>query len=284
MMTAATGQLILVATPIGNLEDITLRALRLLREADVIACEDTRHSRKLLEHYGISRPTISYYEQNEVSRTAELLEMLDQGKKIALISDAGTPGLSDPGYRLVRAAVERGVEVTMAPGPAAAIAALVISGLPTDAFSFGGFLPPRSGARRRLLEQWKDRRETLVFYEAPHRVVESLADMEDVLGSGRAVVAARELTKLHEEAVRGTIGAVRGHFEQNPPRGEFVLVVQGMTEAAGGVEESGRDLGACMRELLAMPGMDEKKALKQLAREWGIGRSELYRHWQRIRS
>lgn len=284
MMTAATGQLILVATPIGNLEDITLRALRLLREADVIACEDTRHSRKLLEHYGISRPTISYYEQNEVSRTAELLEMLGQGKKIALISDAGTPGLSDPGYRLVRAAVEQGVEVTMAPGPAAAIAALVISGLPTDAFSFGGFLPPRSGARRRLLEQWKDRRETLVFYEAPHRVVESLADMEDVLGSGRAVVAARELTKLHEEAVRGTIGAVRGHFEQNPPRGEFVLVVQGITEAAGGVEESGRDLGARMRELLAIPGMDEKKALKQLAREWGIGRSELYRHWQRIRS
>lgn len=283
MTSETSGQLVLVATPIGNLEDITLRALRVLREADLIACEDTRHTRKLLDHFGIERPTVSYYEQNEVRRTAELLARLEQGQTIALVSDAGTPGLSDPGYRLVHAAVDKGIRVTAAPGAAAAVVALVISGLPTDAFSFVGFLPSRAGARRQLLEEWRNRPETLVFYESPHRLTEALLDLEDVLGGSRSMVAARELTKLHEEAVRGTIAEVRRHFEVHLPRGEFVLVVQGKTtetEAVGGTEQ---DLATRMRELLAQPEMDEKRALKQLAREWGIGRSDLYRRWQRVK-
>ena len=280
----SSGQLVLVATPIGNLEDITLRALRVLREADLIACEDTRHTRKLLEHFGIERPTVSYYEQNEVKRTAELMALLEAGQTIALVSDAGTPGLSDPGYRLVHAAVDKGIRVTAAPGAAAAIVALVISGLPTDAFSFAGFLPSRGGARRQLLEEWRSRAETLVFYESPHRLSEALLDLEEVLGAGRRMVAARELTKLHEEAVRGTIAEVRRHFEEQAPRGEFVLVVQGKTaEASGPAEGTEHDLAARMRELLQQPEMDEKRALKQLAREWGIGRSDLYRRWQRVK-
>lgn len=283
MSSEPSGQLVLVATPIGNLEDITLRALCVLREADLIACEDTRHTRKLLDHFAIERPTISYYEQNEVRRTAELLALLEQGQTIALVSDAGTPGLSDPGYRLVQAAVERGIRVTAAPGAAAAIMALVISGLPTDAFSFAGFLPSRSGARRQLLQDWQSRSETLVFYETPHRLTEALQDLEEVLGAERQMVAARELTKLHEEAVRGTIVEVRQHFQAQPPRGEFVLVVQGRTASAEAAGEREQDLAVRMRELLAQPDMDEKRALKQLAREWGIGRSDLYRRWQRLK-
>lgn len=282
MRSESSGQLFLVATPIGNLEDITLRALRVLREADLIACEDTRHTRKLLDHFGIERPMVSYYEQNEVRRAAELLGRLEQGQKIALVSDAGTPGLSDPGYRLVHAAVERGIRVTAVPGAAAAIIALVVSGLPTDAFSFAGFLPSRAGARRQLLEEWRSRSETLVFYESPHRLAEALRDLEEVLGGERPMVAARELTKLHEETVRGSITEVRRHFGEQAPRGEFVLVVQGKMAAAP-AEAPEQDLAARMRELLAQPEMDEKRALKQLAREWGIGRSDLYRRWQRMK-
>lgn len=285
MSTESPGQLVLVATPIGNLEDITLRALRVLREADLIACEDTRHTRKLLDHFGIERPTISYYEQNEIKRTAELLALLEAGQTIALVSDAGTPGLSDPGYRLVHAVVEKGIRVMAAPGAAAAVVALVISGLPTDAFSFAGFLPSRAGARRQLLEEWRSRPETLVFYEAPHRLAEALLDLEEVLGAERQMVAARELTKLHEEAVRGTIAELRRHFEDRAPRGEFVLVIQGKTETvSGAAERTEHDLAARMRELVQQPEMDEKRALKQLAREWGIGRSDLYRRWQRVKS
>ncbi len=285
MSAESSGQLVLVATPIGNLEDITMRALRVLREADLIACEDTRHTRKLLDHFGIERPTVSYYEQNEIKRTAELLALLEAGQTIALVSDAGTPGLSDPGYRLVHAVVEKGIRVTAAPGAAAAVVALVISGLPTDAFSFAGFLPSRAGARRQLLEEWRSRPETLVFYEAPHRLAEALLDLEEVLGAGRRMVAARELTKLHEEAVRGTIAELRRHFEDRAPRGEFVLVVEGKTGAVSGTAEgTEHDLAARMHELVQLPEMDEKRALKQIAREWGIGRSDLYRRWQRVKS
>jgi 16S rRNA (cytidine1402-2'-O)-methyltransferase len=180
--------------------------------------------------------------------------------------------------------VDKGIRVTAAPGAAAAVVALVISGLPTDAFSFAGFLPSRAGARRQLLEEWRNRPETLVFYESPHRLTEALLDLEDVLGGSRPMVAARELTKLHEEAVRGTIAEVRRHFEAQPPRGEFVLVVQGKTAEAETAGETEQDLATRMRELLAQPEMDEKRALKQLAREWGIGRSDLYRRWQRVKS
>ena len=210
------GTLYLVATPIGNLEDITLRALRILREAGLVACEDTRQTRKLLDHYGIHKPTVSYHEHNEAVRAPELIETLASGVSVALVSDAGTPLVSDPGYRLVTHAIAKGIRVESLPGPSAALAALAASGLPTDEFHFGGFLPPRSAQRRKTLQRLKDEPATLVFYEAPHRLLDTLADIEEVLGP-RPVVVARELTKLHEEFLRGTAAELRrAHF--NLPR------------------------------------------------------------------
>src|SRR5690349_6385885 len=190
------GRLYLVATPIGNLEDITYRAVRVLREVDVIACEDTRQTRKLLEHYGIHKPTVSYHEHNEAERCEEFAERLRAGESIALVSDAGTPLVSDPGYRLVRAALSSDIPVEPIPGPSAALTALAASGLPTDTFRFEGFLPPKTGARTRLLESLVEETATLIFYEAPHRVLETLEAIEQVMGP-RPVVLARELTKLH---------------------------------------------------------------------------------------
>src|SRR5213082_1590921 len=196
--------LYLVATPIGNLEDITLRAIRVLKQADLIACEDTRQTQKLLNHYGVETPTASYHEQNEAARAAELVERLTQGARIAVVSDAGMPGISDPGFRLVSLAIERGVPVVPIPGPAAFVSALVASGLPIESFSFGGFLPPKSGARKRELEKLRQSSVTNIFYEAPHRLREALEDVVTVLGNHRQIVVARELTKIHEEFLRGT--------------------------------------------------------------------------------
>ena len=196
------GTLSIVSTPIGNLEDITLRAARVLREADLIACEDTRHTRKLLDHIGVSKPLVSYHEHNETARAAELVERLAAGANIALVSDAGTPLLSDPGYRLVEAAIAAGIPVIPIPGASAVLSALAASGLPTDEFRFGGFLPPKTTQRRKTLEALREERCTLIFYEAPHRILEALEDVEAVLGA-RPVVVARELTKLHEEFLRG---------------------------------------------------------------------------------
>src|SRR5271157_5453694 len=200
---AAGPGLYLVATPIGNLEDITLRALRVLKEADVIACEDTRHTQKLLNHYGISARTTSYHEHNEMTRAPELVVEMEQGARVALVSDAGMPGISDPGFRLVSLAIRHHVPVVPVPGASAFLSALVASGLPTDAFRFSGFLPAKAGQRRKLLESIKESPRTQVFYEAPHRLLETLADVVKVLGDDRHVVVAREVTKIHEEFLRG---------------------------------------------------------------------------------
>jgi 16S rRNA (cytidine1402-2'-O)-methyltransferase len=224
------GTLFLVATPIGNLEDITLRALRTLGEAGCIAAEDTRQTRKLLERYQIRVPLFSYHEYNKLTRLKDVLSRLEQGD-VALVSDAGTPGLSDPGYELVRAALAAGHPVVSIPGASAPIAALVASGLPTDAFVFLGYLPRRGAERRAALHGLADERRTALAFEVPHRLLDSLADLEAALGPERQLVVARELTKVHEEMFRGTVAAARRHFEAQPARGEITLVIGGATDA-----------------------------------------------------
>src|SRR5579871_5527481 len=220
-----SGTLYIVATPIGNLEDITLRALRTLRECDLVACEDTRQTRKLLDHAGISKPMVSYHEHNEAARTVELVEKLQSGSKIALVSDAGTPLISDPGYRLLVAAIDAGITVVPIPGVSAAVAALSASGLPPDSFRFCGFLPPRGGARKKALEEVANESATLIFYEAPHRIVEALEDIETVMGA-RKVVVAREITKMHEEFLRGTAAEIRTTLAARPSiKGEITILI-----------------------------------------------------------
>jgi 16S rRNA (cytidine1402-2'-O)-methyltransferase len=269
------GVLYLVATPIGNLEDITLRALSTLKQVDIIACEDTRHTRKLLAHYQISKPLISFHEHNEQQRTRELIKKLEAGANIALVSDAGTPLVSDPGYRLVREASERAIRVVPIPGPSALIAALSASGLPTDQFTFAGFLPSRSAARRARLAELAPLRSTLVFYEAPHRIKESLEDARSVLGE-RACAIARELTKVHEEFVRGSLSEVIKKI--TAARGEFVLVIgpplKGKSEAEAGPASS---ISEEVEKLMRVEGLDQKSALKRVARSRGISKSEAYR-------
>ncbi|HKS40834.1 MAG TPA: 16S rRNA (cytidine(1402)-2'-O)-methyltransferase [Blastocatellia bacterium] len=265
-----SGKLYLVATPIGNLEDITLRALRVLREVDLIACEDTRHTRKLLAHYEISKPTVSYHDHNERERAADIIEKLKAGLNIALVSDAGTPLVSDPGFRLVRDSIDEGIRVVPIPGPSALVTALAASGLATAEFTFAGFLPARRYARRARLAQLAPLRSTLVFYEAPHRIKETLADARDVLGNRQTVVA-RELTKLHEQFIRGALSEI----EIAETRGEIVLLIGPPTEdknlepARSILEE----VEAAMRE----DGIDRKNALKRVARARHISKSEAYR-------
>jgi 16S rRNA (cytidine1402-2'-O)-methyltransferase len=273
--------LYIVATPIGNLEDITLRALRILREADLIACEDTRHTQKLLNHFEIKTPTQSYHEHNEAARAQELVERIGKGERIALVCDAGTPGISDPGERLIRAAVERGVNVVSIPGPSAMISALVASGLPTESFRFVGFLPARSGERRSVLESLRSASETLVFYEAPHRILEMLADMGKVLGEQRRIVVARELTKIHEEFLRGTAAEISAELSKRPAvKGEMTVIVSGAVKATASAAAE-RNLIDRMRQLMTSESLDEKAALKQVAKEFGLSKSEAYREWQR---
>ncbi len=219
------GILYVVATPIGNLEDITFRAVRILGEVDRIACEDTRHTRKLLDHYNIATPAVSYHEHNEQTRSDELLRDLQAGKNIALVSDAGTPLIADPGYRLVHKAREQGIRVIPVPGPSALLAALAASGLATDAFTFGGFLPSKKTQRRKVLEDLKPSTATLVFYEAPHRILEALGDIGDVLGA-RPIVLARELTKVHEEFLEGTPAEIMDTLAARPSlKGEFTILI-----------------------------------------------------------
>lgn len=221
-----SGKLSIVATPIGNLEDITLRALRILREADVVACEDTRHSGKLLRHYDISKPLVSYHDFNEARRTGELVAQIAQGTKVALISDAGTPGISDPGTRMIRAVVEAGLPLEVIPGASALVSALVGSGLGTDEFYFGGFLPVKSAQRQNLFRKLLGRSETLCFYESPHRIASCLDDLETVFPE-RQIVLARELTKIHEQFARGTPAAVKAQFAGRTIKGEIVILISG---------------------------------------------------------
>lgn len=273
------GVLYVVATPIGNLEDISYRAVRTLREADLIACEDTRQTRKLLDHYNIVRPTISYHEHNETERAQELVAKLEGGTTVALVSDAGMPGISDPGYRLIRLAIDRGIRVVPIPGASALTAALAGSGLPTDAFEFHGFLPAKSGQRRTALEALGNAKHTVVVYEAPHRIRETLEDIAAILGPERQIVIARELTKVHEEFMRGTAGAILAEARAGEFKGEITLLIG--TGARSPAASTGKSAAARLAEIVTEQKVDEKAALKILAKERGLSKSELYREVQR---
>jgi 16S rRNA (cytidine1402-2'-O)-methyltransferase len=272
--------LFLVGTPIGNLEDITLRALRVLKEVDLIACEDTRQTQKLLTHYNIGTPTISYHEHNEMTRSAELVKKLEEGAQVALVTDAGMPGISDPGYRLIALAIRHHIPVVPVPGPAAFLAALVASGLPTDSFRFSGFLPAKHGQRRELLESIKDSPRTQVFYEAPHRIREALEDVVAVLGPDRPAVLAREVTKLHEEYLRGRAEEILEAVKSRELKGEITLLI-GKAEAGARPAASAPAVRERFDRLVAQEKLDEKAALKRVAKELGLSRSEAYRELQR---
>lgn len=270
------GTLYLVSTPIGNLQDITLRALDTLRAVDLIACEDTRHTRKLLNHFRISSGTISYHEHNEHERAEELADRLIRGESIAIVSDAGTPGIADPGFRIVRRAIEIGANVVSIPGPSAFASAVVASGLATDSIFFGGFLPSKKGERRKRLDEVRDIPATLIFYETPHRLAKSLADCTDVLGDRQAAVA-RELTKMHEEMVRGTLSDLTERFAGSTVKGEVVLVIDRDNEPARSSHTlSTATLTARVAELES-EGNERKTALKKAAKEFGISKSDAYR-------
>jgi 16S rRNA (cytidine1402-2'-O)-methyltransferase len=272
----ATGCLYLVGTPIGNLEDITLRALRILREADQIAAEDTRHTQKLLNHYEISRPLVSYHEHNEMTRAPELLIALEQGAKIALVSDAGMPLVSDPGYRLVTLCLRHQIPVVPVPGPSALLAALSASGLPNEEFLFIGFLPARSGERQRALERLRIEDRTIILYEAPHRIAESVAEALEILGD-RPACLAREVTKLHEEFRRGKLSALAASLEERPARGEITLLIGPADPAEAGAHlDSAQNLSERVEELIRQAKLDRKEALKLAAKERGLTRRAAY--------
>ena len=271
------GTLYVVSTPIGNLEDITHRAIRVLGEVDLIACEDTRHTHKLLQHYGISTKTTSYHEHNEQERTGELIDLLLRGTNLAVVSDAGTPGISDPGFRLIRLAVAKEVQVVPVPGPSALITGLVISGLPTDEFFFGGFLPARSGARQARLNELRSVPGTLLFYEAPHRLAATLKDAYEILGEREAVVA-RELTKLHEEIGRGRLSELAARFSSaETARGEIVLIIDRNIIEGETITAAPRTSIVLLVKRLESEGLDHRAALKKAARELGLSRAEAYR-------
>ena len=270
------GTLYLVATPIGNLQDITYRAVETLQTVDVIACEDTRHTQKLLNHLGIKKRLLSYHEHNERERAEELAALLAEGKSVAVVSDAGTPGISDPSFRVVERAVEIGAPVVPVPGAVAFVNALVASNLPTDAVFFGGFLPSKKGERLRRLEEVKDIPATLVFYESPHRLEKSLADCLAVLGPRRAAIA-REITKLHEEIRRGDLNSLLEKISGNPPKGELVLVVDRQTNQSFRSDENRAGTLKSRLEELESEGVERKAALKKIAKEFGLTRSEVYR-------
>ena len=268
------GTLYLVATPIGNLQDISFRAIETLKSVDLIACEDTRHTRKLLNHFGIRNQLISYHEHNEAERADELAPMLEEGKSIAIVSDAGTPAICDPSFRIVQRANEIGASIVPIPGPVAFVNAVIASGLPTDSIFFGGFLPSKSGDRRRRLAEVRDIPATLVFYETPHRIAKSLADCLDALGNRDSAVA-RELTKVHEEIIRGTLTALVERFREGNAKGEIVLMIDRVrTESRSA--ETPRSVLERFNELES-GGLDRKAALKQAAKEFNLSRSEAYR-------
>ena len=270
------GMLYLVATPIGNLEDITLRALRILKEVDLIACEDTRYTARLLNRYAIDTPRESYHQFNEASRAPQLLQMLRDGKNIALVSDSGTPLISDPGYELVSCCRKEGIKVVPVPGPSAAIAALIGSGLPTEAFYFAGFLPARGSQRKRRLQELTGIPATLIFYEAPHRLLSSIEDMADILGPRRACLA-RELTKMHEELLHGTLPELLENLQARPRiQGEITIVIeQGETVQVSTVFPE--SIKQHLDEVMKKTGLPRNEALKSVARQRGIPRKEAYK-------
>ena len=270
------GCLYLVGTPIGNLEDITFRAIRILKEADQVACEDTRHSLKLLNHYDIQKPLISYHEHNELTRAPELVFAMEQGAKVALISDAGTPLVSDPGHRLVALCLRHKIPVIPVPGPSALLAALSASGLPNEEFLFVGFLPARSGERKRAIERLRIEDRTIIIYESPHRIEETVAETLEILGD-RPACLAREVTKLHEEFRRGTLSEISASLQERPARGEITLVIG--AGPAGNPRTSGvssTTLVERVEELMQQAKLDRKDALKLAAKERGITRRAAY--------
>ncbi|HEX3544532.1 MAG TPA: 16S rRNA (cytidine(1402)-2'-O)-methyltransferase [Candidatus Acidoferrum sp.] len=273
---SASGCLYLVGTPIGNLEDMTFRALRILKEVDQIACEDTRHTSKLLNHYQITKPLVSYHEHNEMTRAPELVVALEQGAKIALVSDAGMPLVSDPGHRLVAMCLRHHIPVVPIPGPSALLAALSASGLPNEEFLFVGFLPSRSGERRRALERLRIENRTIIFYEAPHRVEESIADAREILGD-RPACLAREVTKLHEEFRRGKLSDLSVSLEARPARGEITLLIgpEDPAEARANLDST-QSLSERVDELIRQAKLDRKDALKLAAKERGLTRRAAY--------
>ncbi|MDZ8228248.1 MULTISPECIES: 16S rRNA (cytidine(1402)-2'-O)-methyltransferase [unclassified Nostoc] len=267
------GTLYVVGTPIGNLEDITFRAVRILQTVDIIAAEDTRHTGKLLQHFQVKTPQVSYHEHNRTSRIPELLEYLVNDKAIALVSDAGMPGISDPGYELVKACIEAGITVVPIPGASAAITALSASGLPTDRFVFEGFLPAKSQQRQEYLESLQTESRTLIFYESPHRLRDTLQDLALVWGSDRQIVLGRELTKLYEEFWRGTIAEASAYYNQREPQGEYTLVVAGIRDSQPQLTEE--ELKAELKELISQ-GISRSQASRQLAKFTSLPRRQLY--------
>jgi 16S rRNA (cytidine1402-2'-O)-methyltransferase len=286
--------LYLVATPIGNLEDITLRALRVLRSADRIACEDTRQTAKLLHHFGIRTPTVSYHLHNETARAEDLVESLKAGARIAIVSDAGTPGIADPGVAIVAAAIAAGIPVYPVPGANAALSALIASGFNTEAFTFHGFLPSKEGQRRSVLETLRgqlgatsstdDAGSTQIFYETPHRILDALADIVATFGPTHRIVLARELTKLHEEFLRGTAAEVLTTLQQRPSiRGEIVLLLDGHISAQKDKAAPPTTLAEEIARLIREEKLSEMEALKRAAKSRRLGKSEAYREWQRTK-
>ena len=270
------GCLYLVGTPIGNLEDITLRALRILKEADQIACEDTRHTQKLLTHYDIHKPLVSYHEHNEMTRAPELIVALEQGAKVALVSDAGTPLVSDPGHRLVTLCLRHQIPVVPIPGPSALLASLSASGISNEEFLFVGFLPNRSGERRRALEHLRIEDRTIVLYEAPHRIAETISDAREILGD-RPACLAREVTKMHEEFRRGKLSEISLTLEERPARGEITLIIGAIDASEPRAQaDSSQTLAARVEELMHQAKLDRKEALKLAAKERGLSRRDAY--------
>ncbi len=272
MQETVSGTLYIVATPIGNLEDMTFRAVRILKEVDLIAAEDTRHSRKLLNHYGISTRMTPYHDHNEQLKTDYLLEKLLEGQNIAIITDAGTPCIADPGYRIAKAAAEKGIKTVPIPGASAIAAALSASGLPSDRFAFEGFLPPKQGKRRNRLLELQDDGRVIIFYEAPHRLTATLSDMAEILGS-RELVIARELTKIHEEFRRGTSAELLEHYSKQSVKGELVIL---LAPASAAADLTSYDLESNLRRYLFEECLSVKDTAARASAESGIPKSEIY--------
>lgn len=273
------GKLFLCATPIGNLEDITFRVLKTLKEVDLIAAEDTRHSIKLLNHFEIQTPMTSYHEYNKVDKAKYLVNLMQEGKNIAVITDAGTPGISDPGEELVRQCFEVGIEVSSLPGPAACITALTMSGLKTRRFAFEAFLPSDKKERQQVLEELKDETRTMIIYEAPHHLVQTLKELESVLGD-RKITQCRELTKKYEEAHQTTIGSLISEYETKEPRGEYVLVIEGKTFKEKTEEKQKEWESLSINEHMEYyldQGIDKKEAMKRVAKDRGVSKRDIYR-------
>ncbi|MDO8886312.1 16S rRNA (cytidine(1402)-2'-O)-methyltransferase [Candidatus Oleimmundimicrobium sp.] len=268
------GKLLICATPIGNLKDITLRVLETLKEVDLIAAEDTRHTRKLLSHYDIRTKLTSYHEHNEAAKAKELLHKLTKGSHVALVSDAGTPGLSDPGYCLIKACIENGIDVEVLPGPSAAISALVISGLPTDSFIFQGFLPRKKGERCKILTELALNTKTLIFYESPHRIKAFLEDSLEIFGN-RKMALVRELTKKFEEVIRGTISEVLEKIKEKKPLGEMVVVIEGAKKAKKGPRPGEKEIQSKVVNLINQ-GFTKKEAIQMVSKELELPKRIVY--------